>query len=84
MAETKQKQQHQQSEHQDLWDMIETLQIKKQYLAELVGMNPYTFRMKLDGNRANYKFTEAEIEQIRTALCELGGKLQSECKTKKK
>ena len=75
---------HQQGEHQDIWDLIEDMKINKKYLAELTGINPYTFKMKLAGNNPAYKFTDTEINMIRQSLCELGGKLQGHCTKKKK
>ena len=77
------KTQHQQSEHQDLWDLIDSLKINKKYLAEITGLNAYTFKMKLAGNNPAYKFTDTEITMIRSALCELGGKLKNGCSRKK-
>lgn len=76
---------HQQSEHQDLWDLIDSLKINKKYLAELTGINAYTFKMKLAGNNPAYKFTDTEITMIRQALCELADKLkEGNCPRKKK
>lgn len=74
---------HQQSEHQHIWDLIEDLKINKTYLAELTGINPYTFRMKIAGNNPAYKFTELEVEMINSSLCELAGKMKSFCSKKK-
>jgi flavodoxin len=74
---------HQQSEHQDLWDLIENMRINKKYLADLTGMNAYTFKMKLKGIYPTYKFTETEIKMIRDSLCELGDKLKGHCSKKK-
>lgn len=74
---------HQQGEHQALWDLIEDLKINKKYLAELTGINAYTFKMKLAGNNPAYKFTDLEIDMIKSSLCELSGKLNKFCSKKK-
>lgn len=67
-------------EHQDLFDLIEGLRLNKKYLAELTGLNPYTFKMKLAGTNPAYKFTEEEINMVKAALCEMAGKLSKYCK----
>ena len=76
------KQTHQQGEHQQLVDLINNTKINKKYLADLADINPYTFKMKLS-NKPRYKFTDAEIEKIKTCLCELGGLLKNHCSKKK-
>lgn len=75
---------HQQSEHQELFDLIDNLKINKKYLAELTAINPYTFKMKLAGNNQAYKFTDEEITKIEDALCEISGHLKKYCAKKKK
>lgn len=74
---------HQQGEHQELFDLIEHLKFNKKYLAELTGINSYTFKMKLAGNNPNYKFTDEEITKIEEALCEITGRLKKYCPKKK-
>lgn len=70
------------SENQALIELIESLKINKKYLAELAGMNPYTFKMKLSGKNNNYRFTTEEIAKVKEALCEISGQLSSHCANK--
>lgn len=64
---------------QALTDLIESAKINKKYLAELAGINAYTFKMKLSGKNPAYKFTDTEFEMINSCLCELATKLQEHC-----
>lgn len=75
---------HQQGERQELFDLIENLKLNKKYLAELTGLNPYTFKMKLAGNNPAYKFTDEEVTKIEDALCEISGRLKKYCAKKRK
>lgn len=78
--EKKQPKKEPKREHQDLFDLIESLRLNKKYLAEVTGINAYTFKMKLAGTNPAYKFTDVEITMIKGALCEMRSKLEKYCK----
>jgi hypothetical protein len=67
-------------ENKELFDLIQGLRLNKKLLAELTGINDYTFKMKLAGTNPAYKFTEVEIGMVKGALCEMAGKLSKYCK----
>lgn len=67
------------SENQALIELVESLKINKKYLAELTGMNAYTFKMKLSAKNVHYRFTEEEIQKVKDALCEISGQLSTHC-----
>lgn len=67
----------------EMWSVIEDLKINKALIADLAGINAYSFKMKFHGYNQSYRFTELEVEAIRNALCEISGKLNKFCKKKK-
>ena len=48
-------------------------------MASKAGMNAYTFKMKIAGKDARYKFTETDLDKIEAVLKELAADIENTC-----
>jgi signal transduction histidine kinase len=56
------------SEHDEISYLIRQWKINKPLLAEKIGMNNNTFRLKIDKNQSRYHFSEEEKKRIAHVL----------------
>ena len=61
---------------QTILSIVNGWRLNKVRLAFKMGMNPYTFKMKLGGESEQYQFTEYEINKLFQVLIELASDIE--------
>lgn len=57
-------------------ELVQAWNLNKALLASKMGVNAYTFKMKLAG-KPPYKFTEADIEKLNEVLRQLAADIET-------
>lgn len=57
--------------------LITDWKLNKVIIASKMGMNAYTFKMKLSGKYPAYYFTDAELIKLKAVLCDLGADISN-------
>ncbi len=59
-------------------EFIKKWRLNKGFIAVQSGLHPYTFKMKLQGKKADYKFTQADFRALDRTLQEMKNDLDDE------